>query len=114
MRGPTLILCAVAFLTGSCRRQPQPVQAPNVAPTESRVQAAEKADTVNGNVPWADAVQMIQDGKVSSVVQYHSLDVILTTIEGTQLKTKEPKIDAAKRLVETVDPTGKRIVYGTE
>ena len=114
MRGPTLILCAVAFVASSCRMQPQPVQAPDVSPTEFSARIAEEADTVNDDVPWADAARMIQEGKVSLVVQYHSLDVVLTTIDGTHLLTKEPRIGAAKRLVETVDPTGQRIVYGTE
>ena len=65
-------------------------------------------------IAWADAVQMIQDGKVKSVVQYHTLDAILTTVEGKQIQTKQPKIDEAKRLIDKVDPTGKKIIYGTE
>jgi len=65
-------------------------------------------------IAWSDAVRMIQTGQIKMVVQYHTLDAILTTVEGKQFRTKQPKIDAAKYLLGKVDPTGKKVVYGTE
>jgi hypothetical protein len=35
------------------------------------------------------------------------------TSDGKQFKTKPPKIDAAERLIKRIDPTGKKILYGT-
>jgi len=45
-------------------------------------------------VGWATAVAVLNSGDVATVTQLHSLEVILTMKNGTDITTVEPYIDA--------------------
>jgi len=44
-------------------------------------------------VNWTDALEILNSGQVSQIVQTHNLDVVLILKDGTQIKTTEPAID---------------------
>ncbi len=51
------------------------------------------------NITWAEAEQLILDGKVKSVMQAHSLQVQLTLVDGSTRVTVEPRIDDVFKVV---------------
>jgi len=51
-------------------------------------------------VSWDNAIITLNSGKVSYVIQTHSLDVRLGLKDGGIIKTREPKIDDILREIE--------------
>lgn len=51
-------------------------------------------------IPWEQAISILNSGEVASVGQAHSLEVSLLLKDGTAVKTKEPGIDAIFHEVE--------------
>jgi len=45
-------------------------------------------------VDWETAVEILNTGEVEMVTQLHSLDVMLTMKDGSEIHTVEPTIDA--------------------
>lgn len=56
-------------------------------------------------VEWDEAVELIKAGNVQAIGQAHSLDISLEMKDGCTLKTVEPMIDEAVRVLnECGDP----------
>jgi hypothetical protein len=98
----------------NCATRPSKLDAMKRNDANAQLPATQPAAVSGDTIAWADAVEMIKNGKVRSVVQYHAGDAILTTVDGIQVKTRQPKSGEARRLIEKVDPTGSKIIYGTE
>ena len=45
------------------------------------------------NVPWSEAVMILNSGRVEQVTQLHSLEVFMRLEDGSRIKTIEPQID---------------------
>ncbi len=72
------------------------------------------ATSYPGEVRWETAVEILNSGKVETVVQLHNLEVTLVLIDGTSINTVEPIIDA---IFEEVDKCGQpceNILLATE
>ena len=65
-------------------------------------------------VPWETAIEILNSGEVFSVVQLHSLVVTLTLMDGTEVKTIEPMIDAIFQEVEKCGSPCEDIILATE
>ena len=52
------------------------------------------ATSYPSEVDWETAVEILNSGEVESVLQLHSLDVMLIMKDGTEVHTVEPSIDA--------------------
>lgn len=48
---------------------------------------------VRSDVPWNEALEILNSGHVVMVAQTHSLDVELSLDDGSTVRTKEPGID---------------------
>ncbi|MBI2086478.1 hypothetical protein HYT74_04000 [Candidatus Daviesbacteria bacterium] len=51
-------------------------------------------------VSWEEAVRILNSGQVTGTFQTHALDVILYLKDGSETKTKEPRIDEIHREIE--------------
>jgi len=65
-------------------------------------------------VDWETAVEILNTGEVEMVAQLHSLDVILTLKDGTEIHTVEPTIDAIFQEVEKCGQPCSQILLATE
>ena len=65
-------------------------------------------------VDWETAVEILNTGEVEMVAQLHSLEVILTLKDGTEICTVEPTIDAIFQEVQKCGQLCSQIVLGTE
>lgn len=65
-------------------------------------------------VSWNESIEILNNGKVKGVFQSHSLNVILTLKDGTNIITKEPGIDNIFDEVEKCGNPCNMIVLGTE
>lgn len=65
-------------------------------------------------VDWEMAVEILNSGEVEMVAQLHSLDVILTLKDGSEIRTVEPSIDDIFREVEKCGSTCSDLVLATE
>ena len=65
-------------------------------------------------VDWETAVEILNTGEVEMVTQLHSLEVILTLKDGTEIHTVEPNIDAIFQEVEKCGNPCSQIVRATE
>lgn len=65
-------------------------------------------------VDWETAVEILNSGNVTMVVQSHSLDVALTMKDGSQIHTTEPSIDAIFAEIEKCGEPCSQIVLATE
>jgi len=65
-------------------------------------------------VDWETAVEILNTGEVEMVAQLHSLDVILTMKDGTEIRTVEPTIDAIFQEVERCGQPCSQILLATE
>ena len=65
-------------------------------------------------VDWETAVEILNTGEVEMVAQLHSLEVILTLKDGTEIRTVEPTIDAIFQEVQKCSQLCSQIVLGTE
>ncbi len=63
---------------------------------------------------WKTAVEILNTGRVTEVMQSHTLEVILTVENGSQIKTIEPAIDDIFREVELCGKICQGIVLITE
>jgi hypothetical protein len=86
-----LLLCAF-FFTASCASGPNPHE------------TAER-------ISWREAVALIQSGAIERVFQAHSLDVSMRGRDGREYRTREPRIDAAWKIIQA---SGYDIRYATE
>jgi hypothetical protein len=66
------------------------------------------------DVDWETAVEILNAGEVEMVAQLHSLDVILTLKDGTEIHTVEPTIDAIFQEVEKCGQPCSQIMLATE
>ncbi len=82
---------------------PVPVLQPTGAP-----------NPVPASLTWSEAKQLILDGKVTQVVQAHSLVVTLTLADGSTRTTVEPQIDEVFRVVRECGERCKNIAMITE
>jgi hypothetical protein len=64
-------------------------------------------------ITWERAVDLVREGQVAAVAQYHSLKVEIRLIDGTEYWTTEPRIDAIFRVVEDA-PNRDSIIIATE
>ncbi len=65
-------------------------------------------------VDWETAVEILNTGEVEMVAQLHSLEVILTLKDGTEIRTVEATIDAIFQEVQKCGQLCSQIVLGTE
>ena len=65
-------------------------------------------------IEWAEAIELIQQGLASEVMQTHSRAVWIVTRDGYTYSTTEPRIDDVYRVIQEVDPKRVFISYGTE
>ena len=65
-------------------------------------------------VDWETAIEILNSGDVEMVAQLHSLEVILTLKDGTEIRTVEPAIDAIFQEVEKCGSPCSRITLATE
>jgi len=65
-------------------------------------------------VDWDTAVEILNSGDVEMVAQAHSLDVILTTKDGSYIHTVEPTIDAIFAEIEKCGKPCNQIAVATE
>ena len=65
-------------------------------------------------VDWETAVEILNTGEVEMVAQLHSLEVILTMKDGTEVHTVEPTIDAIFQEVEKCGQPCSQIMLATE
>ena len=64
-------------------------------------------------ITWERAVELVGEGQVAAVAQYHSLKVEIRLIDGTEYWTIEPQIDAIFGVVEDA-PNRDSIIIATE
>jgi hypothetical protein len=65
-------------------------------------------------VDWETAVEILNSGDVEMVVQLHSLDVIFTMKDGSEIQTVEPTIDAIFAEIEKCGQPCSQIAIATE
>ena len=65
-------------------------------------------------VDWETAIEILNTGDVEMVAQLHSLDVILTLKDGTEIHTVEPIIDAIFQEVDKCGQLCSQILLATE
>jgi hypothetical protein len=65
-------------------------------------------------VDWETAVEILNTGEVEMVVQLHSLDVMLTMKDGSEIHTVEPTIDAIFDEIERCGEPCSQIALTTE
>ena len=65
-------------------------------------------------VDWETAVEILNTGEVEVVAQLHSLDVILTLKDGSEIHTVEPIIDAIFDEVERCGQPCSHVLLATE
>ena len=65
-------------------------------------------------VDWETAIEILNTGDVEMVAQLHSLEVILTLMDGTEIHTVEPTIDAIFQEVEKCGQPCSQILLATE
>lgn len=73
-----------------------------------------KSTPYPSQVEWDTAVEILNSGEVEMVAQLHSLEVILTLKDGTEIRTVEPSIDLIFQEVEQCGQTCRGIVLATE
>ena len=67
-----------------------------------------------GEVDWATAIEILNTGQVTEVMQSHTLEVTLTLEDGSQIKTVEPSIDDIFREIELCGNVCREILLITE
>ena len=65
-------------------------------------------------VDWQSAVELLNTGEVTEIMQTHQLEVTLTLADGSRIKNVEPFIDDIFREVERCGNKCSRIVLITE
>ena len=65
-------------------------------------------------VDWETAVGILNSGDVEMAAQLHSLEVILTLKDGTEIRTVEPTIDAIFHKVDECGQPCSEIALATE
>ena len=65
-------------------------------------------------VDWATAIEILNSGQVTEVMQSHNLEITLTLEDGNQIKTFEPAIDAVFREIEQCGSVCSETVLITE
>jgi hypothetical protein len=65
-------------------------------------------------VDWETAVEILYSGNVEMVAQAHSLDVVFTMEDGSQIHTVEPEIDAIFTEIQKCGEPCSQIIYATE
>jgi hypothetical protein len=65
-------------------------------------------------VEWSEAIEILNSGQVAQVFQSHSLEVILTLEDGSQIKTIEPSIDEIFKEIELCGEICAEIILVTE
>jgi hypothetical protein len=63
---------------------------------------------------WATAQTFLLSGQVTQVIQSHSLQVILTLIDGRQIITTEPALDDVVKFIQQCGEPCKNITVTTE
>jgi len=92
LTSPAVMLVAAALaLAAACGDDPD-FAPPLTRGTPSPGPSAEPTQEPE-TIPWSEAVRLIADCDVTSVMQAHSLDVWLTLDDGSQRHTVEPSID---------------------
>lgn len=82
-------------------------------PVPSKPEASERTRR-EATIDWFDAVDMLKEGKIATVSQFHNLDVILIDNSGNGYFTTQPNIDDILEIVESLEKKGIIISVGTE
>lgn len=81
---------------------------------ENQFIRVETDENKNNFISWEDAIEILNQGKVSEVMQAHSLSVTLILKDGTSLRTVEPSIDDIFDEVQKCGDICKNTVLATE
>ena len=73
-----------------------------------------KSTPYPGEVDWETAVEILNSGEVEMAAQLHSLEVILTLKDGSEIRTIEPSIDLIFQEVEKCGQACRGIILATE
>jgi|SRR3989344_7594907 len=65
-------------------------------------------------IPWAEAMSLIEECRVEGIMQTHALQVSLTLKTGLRLGSLEPKIDDVIEAVRKAEPQCGNISMATE
>jgi hypothetical protein len=65
-------------------------------------------------ISWEQAVELLHDGQVTAVFQTHALDVTLTLVNGANVHTVEPSIDAIFHEIDACGQPCADIAIATE
>jgi hypothetical protein len=65
-------------------------------------------------VEWEVAIEILNSGEVEMVAQLHSLDVIFTLKDGSEIRTVEPAIDAIFQEVDRCGQICSDLILATE
>jgi len=95
---------------------PYPYPEPLVLPSPTTGAYPEPSEEVPGReqIGWEEAKNLILNGEVTEVFQLHSLEVILTLEDGTQVVTIEPSIDDVFDVLEECGEVCDDVVVATE
>jgi hypothetical protein len=101
-RGLSLFILAV-FVLGACSPTPDPevFNDPVAMPCDEEV-------------PWNQAIEILNSGQVESVLQLHSLEVSFVLKNGCRIRTIEPRIDDILEEVRKCGELCAMIPLGTE
>lgn len=97
------LLILMAFVLSACSSTPDPEVFNN--PT---------AMPCDEDVPWDQAIEILDSGKVVSVMQTHSLEVSFALENGCRIQTVEPRIDDILEELRKCGDLCAMIPFGTE
>ena len=88
MKSSVAILCVITLFVAAC------------TPAESNKTGNELNTPSPQEIRWELAKEMILEGNVETLTQFHDLNVILELKDGSQLITTEPALDDVVKVVE--------------
>ena len=119
----TILLLLVALLTACSASQPTqssgedsslPKETIPIEPEEESGEPGEPPSPANGEVSWAEALEVLNSGEVKLVSQTHDLQVSLVLNDGRTIKTISPSIDAIFQAIRECGDACSNIVQMTE
>jgi hypothetical protein len=93
-------------------------QTPSAKDTETKQDHGDSTPTTasedNGGISWDQAVNLILEGKVKQVVQFHDLTVILVLEDETMVETAQPQLDDVFSVIDLCGEKCAEITLVTE
>ena len=86
----------------------------SIEPGEESGEPGEPPSPANGEVSWAEALEVLNSGEVKLVSQTHDLQVSLVLNDGRTIKTISPSIDAIFQAIRECGDACSNIVQMTE